>query len=569
MAIRRSLVTLPRLARACAAAGALCAAAAGWGAPPPPEQAILPPLPAPQQRPDRPLPPSQQIALLAPAEPHAASPQPEARSSAPAAPQQLAELSSPAPQSAPLHPGRQQTAQLPSPAAQQQPTPPHAAPPQRPARPQSLDEAPAGKLSVGVGKGTLIRLPAPAAVVFVADPTVADVHVPNPQAVFVLGKKSGATTLYALDAHDRTILKETVEVSYDVAALQQLLETRFPSLSLKLAASPGSLMVSGAVNTAADADAIVQTLMPYLQSKETLINRMTLTHPLQVDLRVRIAEVDRTVTQQLGVNWSAIGRPGNLVAGILSGREIQDPTTGAYQLPTNNAFSPLVGYKYGASTIQALIDALDQEGLITMLAEPNLTAISGQTASFLAGGEFPIPVAQGGSAGAISVDFKQFGVALNFTPTVMADNRISLRVHPEVSSIDTAISVTTNGITIPGLSVRRLDTTIELSSGQSFAIGGLLQSDTSNTLSELPGVGSLPVLGKLFSSRNFQDQKSELVVIVTAYLVNPTDGNRLRTPLDTLMSPSGDVEYTLQHQFGLDPLSGETPRLAGSAGFVY
>lgn len=431
-------------------------------------------------------------------------------------------------------------------------------------------DAPGAPLTIGTGKGVMVNLPAPATAVFVADPDVADVHVPNPQGVFVLGKKAGTTTLYALGANNRTLLQRTVVVNTDVHYLQDMLATRFPKLSLHVESAPGSLLVTGQVPSAADVDAVVQTLTPYLHDKESLINRLAVTQSLQVNLHVRIAEVDRTVTQQFGVNWSAVGGLwGNFIGGMLSGRTIQD-TSGVYQLASTNAFSTLLGFKAGSTNIQALIDALDQEGLITMLAEPNLTAMSGETASFLAGGEYPIPVAQGGSSsGSIGVEFKQFGVSLNFTPTVLADNRISLKVNPEVSQLDSSASITTNGVTIPGLSVRRLSTTVQLGSGQSFAIGGLLTSDSSDTLSALPGVGTLPILGKLFSSRSYQDKKTELVVIITPYLVNPTDGDRLRTPLDTLISPSGDVEYGFQRSLGLDPLAGDTPRLVGSAGFVY
>jgi pilus assembly protein CpaC len=430
--------------------------------------------------------------------------------------------------------------------------------------------APGAPLAVGSGKGVMLRLPAPATAVFVADPDIADVHVPNSQAVFVLGKKAGTTTLYALGANNKTVLERTVVVNTDLAYLRDVLSTRFPALTLHVESAPGSLLVSGQVPTAADADAVVQTLTPYLHDKESLINRLAVTHSLQVNLHVRIAEVDRTVTQQFGVNWSAVGGLwGNFIGGMLSGRAIQD-ATGIYQLPTSNAFSTLLGFKAGNTNIQALIDALDQEGLVTLLAEPNLTTMSGETASFLAGGEYPIPVAQSGSTGgSIGVEFKQFGVSLGFTPTVLSDNRISLKVNPEVSQLDSTASVTTNGVTIPGLSVRRLSTTVELGSGQSFAIGGLLTSDSTDTLAALPGIGTLPVLGKLFSSRSYQDKKTELVVIVTPYLVNPTDGDRLRTPLDTLISPSGDIEYGLQRSLGLDPLSGDTPRLVGAAGFVY
>ncbi|HEY1607954.1 MAG TPA: type II and III secretion system protein family protein [Paraburkholderia sp.] len=434
-------------------------------------------------------------------------------------------------------------------------------------------ETPGASLEVGAGKGVMLRLPAPATAVFVADPDVADVHVPNPQSVFVLGKKAGTTTLYALGANNKTLLQRTVVVNTDVAYLRQLLATRFPSLDLHVEAAPGSLLVSGQVPTAADADTVIQTLTPFVHDKESLINRLSVTQALQVNLHVRIAEVDRTVTQQLGVNWSTVGGMwGNVVGGVVSGRAFSSGSGSSttYSAASSNAFSTLLGFSGSKGSIQAMIDALDQEGLITMLAEPNLTAMSGETASFLAGGEFPIPVAQSGSSGgSIGVEFKQFGVSLNFTPTVLADNRISLKVNPEVSQLDSTASVTTNGVTIPGLSVRRLSTTVELGSGQSFAIGGLLQSNASDTLSALPGIGSLPVLGKLFSSRSYQDSKTELVVIVTPYLVNPTDGNRLRTPLDTLISPSSDIEYGMQRSLGLDPLSGATPRLVGAAGFVY
>ncbi len=184
-----------------------------------------------------------------------------------------------------------------------------------------------------------------------------------------------------------------------------------------------------------------------------------------------------------------------------------------------------------------------------MPAEPNLVALSDQTASFLAGGEFPISVSQ--VNGAISVEFKQFGVKLDFTPTVLNDRRISLKVvRPEVSQIDSSASVMLDGITVPGLSVRRADTTVELASGQSFAIGGLLQNNTSDVVSQVPGIGSLPILGKLFSSTAYQNNKTELVSMVTPYIVEPTDPGKLRSPLELLVQPASDVEYALGRLFG-------------------
>ncbi|MGI4858580.1 MAG: type II and III secretion system protein family protein [Janthinobacterium lividum] len=433
------------------------------------------------------------------------------------------------------------------------------------------------QLLLDAGKGTLLRLSEDASSVFVVDPTIADVHVPSPKTVFVLGKKPGTTTLYVMGANNQTLVQRTVTIARDMDALRDMMKTRFPGMNLQLDAGNGSLRVSGQASGAANADAIVQTLTPFLAEKEILVNQMTIAKPLQIQLRVRITEIDRNVTQELGINWQSLGKAaGNFLGGIYSGRAIYNyaqpltSSTGStyypVNLPTNNAYSIFAGFSTGNTDIQAVIDALNQEGLITVLAEPNLVALSGETASFLAGGEFPIPVSQ--TNGAISVEFKQFGVKLDFTPTVLNDHRISLKVRPEVSQIDTTVSVTTGGITVPGLSVRRADTTVELGSGQSFAIAGLLQSSTSDTVSQIPGIGSIPIIGKLFSSSKYTNNKTELVITVTPYLVNPTDPAKLRTPLESLTSASSDIEYSFGQQSSQAPQPND-PRLVGDAGYVY
>ena len=421
-------------------------------------------------------------------------------------------------------------------------------------------------LMLDEGKGTMLPLNENAASVFVADPNIADVHVPSPRTVFVLGKKTGTTTLYVLGANNKPLAQRTIVVTRDMITLRAMLAARFPNTNVQVATGQGSLMLTGQAATPADADAIVQAVTPYLSDKEVLVNRMTIDRPLQVQLRVRITEVDRNVTQQLGINWQALSNvAGNWYGGIFSGRAIA--TGSAINLPTNNAFSILGAFKTNKTDINALVDALNQESLLTVLAEPNLVAMSGQTASFLAGGEFPIPISQ--VNGAITVDFKQFGVKLDFTPTVLSDRRLSLKVRPEVSQIDPSASVTTGGITIPGLSVRRADTTVELASGQSFAIGGLLQTNTTDIVSQVPGIGSIPVLGKLFSSTNYQNNKTELVIMVTPYIVEPTDPSKLRSPIDSLISPSSDVEYSFHRQNSGAPAEAGQPRLVGAAGYVY
>ncbi|WP_250467342.1 type II and III secretion system protein family protein [Caballeronia sp. GAFFF2] len=447
-----------------------------------------------------------------------------------------------------------------------------------PSKGAATAEASQGVLALDAGKGSMLHLPEDAVSVFVADPSVADVQVPSPRAVFVLGKKAGSTTVYALGANNKPIFQKTVVVTRDMVALRAMLKARFPNTNIDVNGIQGSLILTGQAQNPAEADTVVQAITPMLADKEVLVNRMTIDKPLQIQLRVRITEVDRNVTQQWGINWQAIGSAaGNWYSGIFSGRQIynynQPITTSSgsvtypLNLATNNAYSLFGGFRTANTDIRALVDALNQEGLLTVLAEPNLVALSGQTASFLAGGEFPIPVSQ--INGAITVEFKQFGVKLDFTPTVLNDRRISLKVRPEVSQIDTTASVTTNGVTVPGLSVRRADTTVELASGQSFAIGGLLQSNTTDLVSQVPGIGSIPVLGKLFSSSNYQNNKTELVIMVTPYIVEPTDPAKLRTPIESLVSPSGDIEYGFARMFGGTESAPGNPRLVGAAGYVY
>jgi len=429
-------------------------------------------------------------------------------------------------------------------------------------------------LLLNASSGELLHLPEAATAVFVADPEIADVQVPTPLTVFVLAKKAGTTTLFVLGANSKTLLKKIILVSGSdsIGEMQHALKTRFPALDLSLTASPGSLMVSGRVPNAADADSVVQTLTASLPEKSKLINMMTLARPIQVNLRVRVTQVDRNVTQQLGINWNTLASSGHFQGGISSGRQFYTPATAttpaSILLSPTNAYSILGSFMVGGTQIQGLLDALDQEGLVTTLAEPNLTTLSGETASFLAGGEYPVPVPSS-SSNNISIEYKPYGVSLDFTPTVLADNRISLKVRPQVSELDFTNAITIAGTKVPALTVRRLETTVELSSGQSFAIGGLLQSNTSDLLAMLPGLGQLPILGKLFSNKNYQNNKTELVVIVTPYLVQPTDPGRLLQPIDSVTRPSNDIEFSLQRILGLDPLSGSTPKLLGAAGFVY
>ena len=440
---------------------------------------------------------------------------------------------------------------------------------------------PAVAATLAVGGAQLLRYTGEAASVFVADPAIADVQVPSDGAVLVMGKKSGQTTLFVLDAAGKSLLQQNITVRHNTSELDTVLRQRFPGMRVTLESAPGSLMISGNVPDASTVDAIVRTAQSYLGKDESLINRLAVSSPTQVYLRVRVTEVSRAITQQLGINWSAVTAPGNYFAGVISGRSfenlsrifVEDTGRGLfrgssfYDTPDSGGYSFFGGYAKEGRSVQAMLDVLDREGLISILAEPNLTAVSGETASFLAGGEFPIPVKQDNDGG-VTVEFKPFGVALDFTPTVLSDDRISIKVRPEISEIDPNKSIIMEGLVIPGLSVRRVETTVEMASGQSFAIGGLLQNNIRDVSEQIPGLGKIPVLGKLFSSSDYQNNKTELVIIVTPYLVKPSSNGQMASPLHS-MRPSTDIEYILHDKIGLDPLDGQLPRLTGSAGFVY
>jgi pilus assembly protein CpaC len=290
-----------------------------------------------------------------------------------------------------------------------------------------------------------------------------------------------------------------------------------------------------------------------------------------------VAEVSRQVIKEFGINWDAVFETGDLLFGFATGRPAFGAAGSNFRGPTNagggvpdlafGSFTP------GDNVVNTAIDALAQEGLVNVLAEPNLTALSGETASFLAGGEFPIPVATDNND--ITIEFKEFGIQLAFTPTVLSGNRISLRVRPEVSELSQDGSIEINGLTIPALKTRRAETTVELGSGQSFAIGGLLSSDVQNAVSKTPGIGDLPVLGTLFRSTAFRRNETELVIIVTPYLVRPVDEPVLAIPNDGYKAPS-DIERILEgrlHSAQLHPGKGgpqgpQGQRLTGPIGFV-
>jgi pilus assembly protein CpaC len=428
-------------------------------------------------------------------------------------------------------------------------------------------------LTIDVRKGRVIRLPRPAATVFVADPEIADVQAQSASIVYLFGRRTGSTSLYAIDENDQLLVRAAVVVQHNLPALRQAIEDVVPDARVTVRTVDGSLVLDGQVENPVQAQELRELAERFLGKDETLLYRVRVAAPTQVNLRVRVAEVSRDVLKEFGINWEAIFANGNFTFGLVSGRPVSDGVGNFLRSPTG-ADSAFGSWRSGDDFINTALDALAEEGLVNVLAEPNLTALSGETASFLAGGEFPIPVDSNDDG--LEIQFKQFGISLAFTPTVLSSSRISLRVRPEVSDLSEKGAITINGLTIPALATRRAETTVELGSGQSFAIGGLLSSDIENRLRKYPGIGDLPVLGALFRSTRFRSNETELVILVTPYLVRPVDEPRMALPTDGYRAPS-DVERILMgrlHSARLQPgragpLNPDgARRLVGPVGFV-
>ncbi len=445
-------------------------------------------------------------------------------------------------------------------------------PPSSPSQAQELLPPKGPPIALAVGKGTLIRFARDADTVFVANPEIADVLVKSPRLVYLFGKAPGDTSLYAVDAQQRVILGRPVAVQRDLARLGLALRQLLPESRIEARAVDDSIVLAGAVRSPLEAEEARRIARPFVSDDKELVSRLDVVTPSQVNLRVRVAEVSRTVIKELGINWDAVTHPGSFAFGLATGSPVTGATPGSFLTgnpglggtPTNSIFG---GVNTARSDINAVIDALDQNGLVSILAEPNLTAMTGETASFLAGGEFPIVVPQGYQV--VTVEFKPFGVALAFTPVVLNNGRISLRVRPEVSQLSTSGAVQIQGFTIPALSTRRAETTVELASGQSFAIGGLLQNDIANTLKKVPGLGDVPVLGALFRSDQFQRDESELVIIVTPYLVRPVGDHRLAAPTDGMRPPTdADLFLRGRDTGAAAPAGGSAPIGPGGAGLI-
>lgn len=427
------------------------------------------------------------------------------------------------------------------------------------------------KIELETKKGVLLRLDRPAATVFIANPDIADIQVKSPRLIYILAKQPGETTLYAVDAAERVLANLQISVKHNLSRLNRALRNLLPDADIKLTSVDTSLVLSGSVETATEAEDARRLAQSMIAENSQVLLKLDVTAPNQVHLRVRVAEVSRAVLKKLGIDWSAAFRSGGFLLGLATGNPFA--AASAIALPAglnNNIFS---SFKNKNLDLNGLVDALEDEGLISVLAQPNLTAMNGKTATFLAGGEFPIVVAADDNK--VTVEFKEFGVSLAFTPTIIGRNRISLQVKPEVSQLTSNGAVQISGFVIPALTTRRAETTVELGSGQSFAIAGLLQNDVTHNIDKFPGLGDLPLLGALFRSDQFKRNETELVIIVTPYLVRPVSEHKLAAPTDGLTPPTDRDRYL--HGRMYRPTAQRGPRipqgqdangLTGPAGFV-
>lgn len=447
-----------------------------------------------------------------------------------------------------------------------------------------------GQLDVPMNKGEILKVARPFTRALLGNPEIADIMPISGGSLYVLGKKAGTTTLMLYDGARLNAVVD-ITVGADIVSLRRQLAELMPRDKIAVTMSNDAVVLSGVVSSAPAIDRARQIASTYVGEK--IVNLLSVGASQQVMLEVRFSEVARSVGKDIGINHSYVG---NKVYGSFGDAAKQSVSDMAKGIKDNGVATPsiaidalsstfglgTVAYSIGSLKLFSSLDALERKGLVKTLAEPTLIALSGETASFLAGGEFPIPVAQsstvgsttgsgGGTSGsAITIEFKPFGVGLAFTPTVLDDGVINLVVAPEVSSIDSSASVAVNGLVVPGLQTRRAKTTVELRDGQSFAIAGLLRNDFADTVRQMPVLGSIPIIGSLFRSADFQKGETELVIIVTPRLVKPVNPDAVRLPTERVPDPH-ELDLFLMGRtdkaVGMNPLdpNAPAPEAAGRA----
>jgi len=415
-------------------------------------------------------------------------------------------------------------------------------------RPQpdiAYNDAPIGRMSVIVSKSRTVKLSSPYSEALIGDNKIADILPLTDHSIYVLGKAIGSTSLAILDGDKQILEVIQIEVTHNLDDLRLKLKENLPTANINVSSANGGVILSGTVRDTMTLNKAVTIAEQY--APKAVTNVIGVESSQQVMLEVRFVEASRSAARELGVGWRVRGNRVNTNTGtqaaVIGGALVDVSSILSGGAPFGTVIARLLDK---GTTADVIVKALEERGLARRLAEPNLITLSGDTASFLAGGEFPFPIDAGNDK--ISIEFKQFGVALAFTPTVLANGLINLKIMPEVSELDTTRAISVGNIQIPGLVVRRASTTVELKDGQSFAVAGLLQHTHIKNQQQLPWLGKVPVLGALFRSAEYRKNESDLVIIVTPRLVQPkTPGGSLATPLDDKIA-TADAEFFLLGQ---------------------
>ncbi len=389
-------------------------------------------------------------------------------------------------------------------------------------------------LSVSMSRAVVVESEVPFAELSIANPAIADFSTLSDRTIYVLGKAPGRTTLSLFDGTGQLITNIEVHVSTDISEFKERLRQILPGEQIEVRTANDGIVLSGTVSSAGRLDRALELAERY--APERVSNLMSVSGKQQVMLKVRFAEMQRNVAKSLSAALSVSNLTNSGVFGAIQSGNLIANSTPPITLQSSSQAGLFLGLDIGSTELGILLEAFEQKGIVRTLAEPNLTALSGQQAKFLAGGEFPIPVAQDNDT--TSIEFKPFGVELNFIPRVLDENVINLEMAAAVSSIDTANSITTNGINVPAFRRRDTSTTVSLRDGESFAIAGLLQDDFRDNNSQVPWLGDIPVLGALFRSAEYNRSQTELVIIVSAHLVSPTRGEALALPTDRVKLPT-------------------------------
>ncbi len=440
------------------------------------------------------------------------------------------------------------------------------------------------KLNLTVGKSIIVQSPGSVKRVSLVAPEIADAMVLTTQQIYLMGKTPGMTNLTLWGMDNKVIGILDLEVSPDISRLKEIIYKVLPEeKEIQISATHDHITLSGTISSMSNLSQVLALAGPYAPlgegRKPKIINLVEVAGVHQVMLEVRVSEISRSLGNRLGFNWAYVtphGSFGLTALNSLASLSKLELTPSSGTLPSgatgttsqgitasvSSAVNAILRFSHNGTNWTAFIDALKEEGLLKVLAEPNLITLSGKTANFLAGGEFPIPVPQSSGAGGtvITIEYKPFGIGLNFTPTVLSNKKINMVVAPEVSDLDFSNALTTSGFVVPAITTRRVSTVIELADGQSFAIAGLLRDDVRSIVSKFPLLGEIPILGALFRSTSFQKNDTELIVIVTAHLVKPLDMAKQTLPTDQYVEPD-DIDFYL---FGYQEGRGKTNPSKGS-----